>query len=395
MRHSRSLLTRSGEFRKSPAPITEMEILLPEKKCGKRGKKTDILSRCVILNNRKSAGGRKYRDTGICRFNVFSYIQFPVVAADIVNMKHFVQTFLVLGFLLCPLNVFCADADIPPLLAGVWQNSSRMIVFDNRDSPQIILKLFYGWYYDRILDMSADAPARPRNAATSRNSEQVSVSFEPLIPETETSGAWNLHLYYSGFKEEAVIPVAVFGGNLYVDFMLNRSDADGTATLMEAASNISGITVSFPQPAEEVYSFLRTDNAVYRIRYWQTDMEYDGETEAVLSVEEGGFPVPKHLLIGSTVYTCVPGRGTVIRNIERLPESELPVVSSPDNRICVLAPPYVTAAGIPGDTVRQVVTDANSRQRPPREPLIPPGDLDFRYDVISELRKYTPNFSEP
>ena len=68
--------------------------------------------------------------------------------------------------------------------------------------------------------MSADAPARPRNAATSRNSEQVSVSFEPLIPETETSGAWNLHLYYSGFKEEAVIPVAVFGGNLYVDFML-------------------------------------------------------------------------------------------------------------------------------------------------------------------------------
>lgn len=295
---------------------------------------------------------------------------------------------------------FSVSREIPSLLKGYWENSRRIIAFDNvfgdTATPQIVLKLFYGWYYDRAVesDSVSETQSRPRNDATGKESENLDVSFKPLIEENEISGAWNILISYNDFKETVVVPVAVFDDKLFVDYYLVKKE--NNVTLYEKASNASGITVNKPLLDKEVYSYMDTDSGVYKIRYWQTDMDYDGKTKAVLQEGENSYEVPKHLLIGDTVYTCVAGRRTEVRNIEKiasLPQFEY----SSDNRIAVVKPAYVSRLDLEDATIFQHINEANSRKAPPPKPLLPPSDLDFHYDEIKELRKYmvpVPNFPQ-
>ena len=49
------------------------------------------------------------------------------------------------------------SSSLPPLLAGLWQNNQRIVSFENLDSASVILKLFYGWYYDRAAEPGTQA----------------------------------------------------------------------------------------------------------------------------------------------------------------------------------------------------------------------------------------------
>lgn len=319
------------------------------------------------------------------------------------------------------------SSSLPPLLAGLWQNSQRIVSFESLDSASVILKLFYGWYYDRAAepvtqtmgesimsttqidfnysgasqqDFAArnsvsvveevlqfeSLPPRPKNDATSPQAQQLLVEFEPLIPETEASGAWNIWITYPDIKERHAIPVAVFDGNLYVNFYLGANDS--VSRFFQAASNTKGITIGTPLLDKEVTSYLVTGSRMYRIRYWQTDMEYDGETQAILSGEDGNYPVPKHLLIGGTVYTCVAGRRVDIRNVEEIPLDISGFTMSSDNRIVVQKSAYLSLMDNKSSELYQLIAEANSRKAPPPPPPIPLGDLDFHYAEIEELRKY-------
>lgn len=319
------------------------------------------------------------------------------------------------------------SSSLPPLLAGLWQNSQRIVSFENLDSANVILKLFYGWYYDRAAEPGAQTgtesvmsttqidynysgasqqdfiarnsvsvtedvlqfeslPPRPKNDATSPQAQQLLVEFEPLIPETATSGAWNIWITYPDTKERQAIPIAVFDGKLYVNFYLGSND--NVSRFFQAASNTNGITISTPLLDKEVTSYLVTGSRMYKIRYWQTDMEYDGETQAILSGEDGNYPVPKHLLIGNTVYTCVAGRRVEVRNVEEIPFDISSFVMSSDNRIVVQKSPYLSLMDAETSELYQLIAEANSRKAPPPPPLIPLGDLDFHYDEIEVLRKY-------
>ncbi len=325
---------------------------------------------------------------------------------------------------------------LPPLLAGLWQNSQRIVSFENLDSASVILKLFYGWYYDRAAEPGAQTlvestmsttqldynysgasqqdfidrnsvtitdevlqydslPPRPKNDATSPRAQQLLVEFESLIPETETSGAWNIWITYPDIKERHAIPVAVFDGKLYVNFYLGSNDT--VSRFFQAASNTNGITISTPLLDKEVTSYLVTGSRMYKIRYWQTDMEYDGETEAVLSGEDGNYQVPKHLLIGGTVYTCVAGRRVDIRNVEEIPLDISGFTMSSDNRIIVQKSAYLSLMDNNASELYQLIAEANSRRAPPPPLPIPFGDLDFHYAEIEDLRKYMipqPEFPE-
>ncbi|MBO5730509.1 MAG: hypothetical protein J6R67_04860 [Treponema sp.] len=325
---------------------------------------------------------------------------------------------------------------LPPLLAGLWQNSQRIVSFENLDSASVILKLFYGWYYDRAAEPGAQTlvestmsttqldynysgasqqdfidrnsvtitdevlqydslPPRPKNDATSPRAQQLLVEFESLIPETETSGAWNIWITYPDIKERHAIPVAVFDGKLYVNFYLGSNDT--VSRFFQAASNTNGITISTPLLDKEVTSYLVTGSRMYKIRYWQTDMEYDGETEAVLSGEDGNYQVPKHLLIGGTVYTCVAGRRVDIRNVEEIPLDISGFTMSSDNRIIVQKSAYLSLMDNNASELYQLIAEANSRRAPPPPLPIPLGDLDFHYAEIEDLRKYMipqPEFPE-
>ena len=325
---------------------------------------------------------------------------------------------------------------LPPLLAGLWQNNQRIVSFENLDSASVILKLFYGWYYDRAAEPGAQSfeestmsttqldynysgasqqdfiarnsvtitdellqydslPPRPKNDATSPKAQQLLVEFEPLIPETEASGAWNVWITYPDIKERHAIPVAVFEGKLYVNFYLGSND--NVSRFFQAASNTNGITISTPLLDKEVTSYLVTGSRMYKIRYWQTDMEYDGETEAILSGEDGNYQVPKHLLIGGTVYTCVAGRRVDIRNVEEIPLDISGFTMSSDNRIIVQKSAYLSLMDNNASELYQLIAEANSRKAPPPPPPIPLGDLDFHYAEIEDLRKYMipqPEFPE-
>ena len=316
---------------------------------------------------------------------------------------------------------------LPPLLAGLWQNNQRIVSFENLDSASVILKLFYGWYYDRAAEPGTQTfvdsimsttqldynysgasqqdfiarnsvtitdevlqydslPPRPKNDATSPKAQHLLVEFEPLIPETETSGAWNIWITYPDIKERHAIPVAVFDGKLYVNFYLGTSSP--LSRFFQAASNTNGITISTPLLDKEVISYLVTGSRMYKIRYWQTDMEYDGATEAVLSGEDGDYQVPKHLLIGGTVYTCVAGRRVDIRNVEEIPLDISGFTMSSDNRIIVQKSAYLSLMDNNASELYQLIVEANSRKAPPPLPPIPLGDLDFHYGEIEDLRKY-------
>jgi hypothetical protein len=325
---------------------------------------------------------------------------------------------------------------LPPLLAGLWENSQRIVSFENLDSANVILKLFYGWYYDRAAEPGAQTgtesvmsttqidynysgesqqdfvarnsvslteevlqleslPPRPKNDATSPYPQHLFVEFEPLIPETATSGAWNMWITYPDTKERQAIPLAVFDGKLYVNFYLGSNDT--VSRFFQAASNTNGITISTPLLDKEVTSYLVTGSRMYKIRYWQTDMEYDGETEAVLSGEDGNYQVPKHLLIGGTVYTCVAGRRVDIRNVEEIPLDISGFTMSSDNRIIVQKSAYLSLMDNNASELYQLIAEANSRKAPPPPPPIPLGDLDFHYAEIEDLRKYMipqPEFPE-
>ena len=324
---------------------------------------------------------------------------------------------------------------LPPLLAGLWQNNQRIVSFENLDSASVILKLFYGWYYDRAAEPGTQTfvdsimsttqldynysgasqqdfiarnsvtitdevlqydslPPRPKNDATSPKAQHLLVEFEPLIPETETSGAWNIWITYPDIKERHAIPVAVFDGKLYVNFYLGTSSP--LSRFFQAASNTNGITISTPLLDKEVISYLVTGSRMYKIRYWQTDMEYDGKTEAVLSGEDGDYQVPKHL-IGGTVYTCVAGRRVDIRNVEEIPLDISGFTMSSDNRIIVQKSAYLSLMDNNASELYQLIAEANSRKAPPPLPPIPLGDLDFHYAEIEDLRKYMipqPEFPE-
>lgn len=286
---------------------------------------------------------------------------------------------------------------LPPLMAGLWENSQRVVSFESLDSAQVVLKLFYGWYYDRAAEPSAtrgtedvlqseDVPSRPRNDATSPQAQHLLVEFQPLIPETETSGAWNIWITYPETRVKQAIPVAVFDGKLYVDFFLAQDMSP--AVFYQGSSNTQGISIAQPLLAKEVFSYLVTGSRMYKIRYWETDMEYDQTGYALLTGEDGSYEVPKHLLIGNKVYTCVTGRRVDIRNVEEVPHDISNFTLSSDNRIVVQREAYLSKMAETASELYQLIAEANSRKAPPPPSPIPLGDLDFHYDEINDLRKY-------
>ena len=289
-------------------------------------------------------------------------------------------------------NEYIFENEIPVLLQGIWQNNHRMISFEQKESAQIVLKLFYGWYYDRVAEPAEIELPRPRNDATSVKSQIIQVSFESIIEPSETSGAWNLVLYYTDFKQSVKIPIAVFDKKLYTDFFIVRQ-INENELILQAASNVSDITVNIPCVNENVYSYFKNENIFYKIRYWLTDMNYD--SDSIVTFEKNDFTgeVSKHLFIGKSVYTCVPGRSTKIRNIEFADFNAENIVFSLDNRICTLSEAYLVQTNESDTDFYKDVIEANKRRRPPPKPPLPRPEVDFYYDEIRELRKNLPIFS--
>lgn len=357
------------------------------------------------------------------------------------------KLFLLLSFLIFS-RAFCQeDNGVPRMLKGVWKNSSRYIVFDSGYGtekgtiPMVVLREFYHRYNDRAAEPHeyAEKQKRPVNDSTQKGlPEEISVEFIPLTYELYEdsivrqedgdevsavelpSGAWNMQVKYPNRKEIYNIPFAVIGKNLYLRFVVKEEDSDRVpvspllaGTVMNSGNplegfwqdsgNASGILVSPSTNSKELLSFYIAENAVYHIRYWRTDMEYDGERQAVFSDSDSTYYVPKHLRVGGQTFTCVNGRGTRIRNIEKsetlLEEYVLNSIvvkkNSTDSEgksfsysvrtstLCALGNPYLVLEE--GKSLEEILKSDSEKQYPGPKPLFPPhGILDFDWSIIED-----------
>jgi len=319
---------------------------------------------------------------------------------------------------------FIAPPEEPALAAEIDRTQSEVIVDPINTSMQvmkktaavqpsdlaIVLKAYYGWFYDRAAEpvSYADDATRFSCTATGKEAEHIKVVYEPLqiraprydasgnsIPED--SGAWELVIHY-GTKNRNItrIPVAVIKNNLYLDFVIKgRTDDIRTSTTgnqlfgyWQGISPKNGIRVCPLTMDENIISYYVVDNAVYTLRYWVTTMEY---TDAYASFIDGKdtFHVAKHIVSDGSVFTCVTGRSLQIRNIEKsaVPFTDYTLDST--GTICAFGKPYLTKVigRNNASVLLQIVAEANRRRKPDPPPLFPPDNVNWHWDIINMLEK--------
>ena len=273
----------------------------------------------------------------------------------------------------------------------------------------LILKTYYGWFYDRAAEPEAFASQSERFlcTATTKDAERLTVTAEDLLnrpPRYDTngnalpyeSGAWELVVKYNGKKKyETRIPVAVIGNELYLDFVLRFDSEDRLAPsggelrgYWQGVCKRESIGLAPYPRVPEIRSFYVSDDGMYVLRFWETTMPY---TDALASFDDTDktFFVAKHIVSSASVFTCVTGRSNRIRNIVKTPLDFGDYKLDETGTICVFGKPYMTKVlgkdSAPG--LMQIVAEANSRRKDPPPPLFPPSDLNWHWDLIALLEK--------
>ena len=305
-----------------------------------------------------------------------------------------------------------ARADIPDLLAGVWQGNDRLVLF-GKDGNEFaaVLRVFSGRYADRAAEPAAYAEyaTRDRNDATSRAAEHIEISYITIAENaSHTAGAYELQILYPGSREYAYVPLAVIGGNVYLDFLVKGSARDGDfyAVLPPATADgapdregfwrdcgaAAGLLVSPPSVKKERTGYYFSGGTFYQIRYWETDMPYTYE-QAGFTDGEQSFVVDKYVRSAGKVYTNCTGRRTQIRNIKK--SSELPGTAhfDRDGVICAFGSPYlVRLDGRENRADLQQLTDeTNTAPRPPRKPVFPVTFPNVRWPDYDAVDIYDPD----
>lgn len=345
---------------------------------------------------------------------------------------------------------------VPALLSGIWANDGRYVVFGSgyngaesgRPVPDIVLRTFYQWYDDRAGESKGYSATvkRDRNAAETRQAEEMELHFTPLTDELFTadldkpvvqedgdlltaeeknSGAWDIEVKFANHKlggeDTYHIPVAVIGDKLYLNFAVKKEDSDSVpaSELLDGitvqaenlldgywqdAGSANGILVCPPVTNTELLSYYIRNNAVYHIRYWETDMEYNPEAQALFTDGEATYSVPKHLRSAEKTYTCTLGKRTRIRNIEKSDsiggEYELNSVlvekhvkdekgnersyTVRTSTILAFGKPYLTLTD-GSRNLQEIIASNNARRHPaPASPFPPHGVLDFDWSIVED-----------
>lgn len=286
---------------------------------------------------------------------------------------------------------FCFS-EIPEGLAGLWEGKDRYVFFEN-DSEQnssiaVYLKDYYGWYIDRVSEPDSYREKQPvsRNSATSRNNIIIKPSAGIILSEPDSS-AFELQLEYSP-KETAVIPLCIINDVMYTGFWITAGDG-----FYRGNAERNGISVSEKPESENLYSWFKDEETgdVFKIRYWKTAMEYDPELKAVIKKDGKETEIPKLIGSAGAVYTCVPGRRVYVRNLkDKDPIFDgKAVVQNKNGTIVALDNIYLKKILDKNsfDELMELVRELNSRRKPDRDPLFPPEEIDYYWEMIDYLEK--------
>lgn len=291
---------------------------------------------------------------------------------------------------------------LPDQLKGIWEAKDRIIFFEepqNDKNPElfVVLKNFYGWYYDRAAesDFYSDKGTRDRNDTTPKNAEHIPYA----ITVNTDYNTWYFNVNYS-HHENYIIPMALIDDNFFLNFYTRDLDFTDPEAL-EAARNSydgfyrgnlvsKGIMISNQLVPENIACFYVVDNRIYNIRYWKTDMDFSDEY-ASFTYGQDSFSVPRHIQAGGYIYSCVTGRSKKVRNPQPSqlfnPEN---YIFNDDHSVMVLDKEiYLTklADQKTFEDLTKMVIEHNSHRHPPLQPLFPHRELDFHWDLIDMLEK--------
>ena len=270
--------------------------------------------------------------------------------------------------LICP--VF--SQKIPEILQGIWEGKDRFVYFDNAsddENPEfvIILKEYYGWYYDRAAEPVdyAEKEPRTRNAATHKDPEVIPFTINEIKNITD---AFQLSITYSKHYSNTT-SFAIIDDKIYLN-MYTKYDTN----LWRGWQHSDGFILN-SQPADENISLLiMLDDKFYDVRYWLTDMDYE-TTTVTFKYKDDVFQVPKHLFAEGTNYSSVNGRSKKVRNTQPAFQLEnQKILYNDDKTVLVLnGEPYLTKLTDKKtvEDLMQIIKEANARRKPDPEPIFP------------------------
>ena len=287
-------------------------------------------------------------------------------------------------------------------LNGIWEGRDRFVFFENAADDEnpffiIVLKTYYGWYYDRAaepLDVS-DVQARTPNAATHKDPEVIPYKL------TELGDAFQITTTYSKHNSDTTT-FAIIDDKIYLNALTlipedpaRPSTGSGTPNNLGAPNDLetphlyrgyqySDGFLMYEQPTDQNITLLIVDGEkFYDVRYWLTDMDYD-PSYVTFKYKNDTYSVPKHLLADGETYSCVNGRSKKVRNT--MPSfllSESNIIYNENKTVMIKdTEPYLTKLTDKQtiEDLMQIINQANARRKPDPEPIFPvklptfPGD---------------------
>ena len=290
---------------------------------------------------------------------------------------------------------------IPSKLLGIWEAKDRYIFFEqnDEDEPQlvVILKTYYGWYYNRAAEPASykEKEPRVRNTANSRNAEHIYIQ-NLQVKETSNSLYGELDLRYSSWQKNT-IPFFMLNDSIYLKYFVldereepeNTSDSQ-TYKFYRGIAPSQGFMLSTQYIPKDITGYIVDGEKLYDVRYWQTDMDYSTDY-ITFTYKEDSYEIPKHLRSCETNYSCVSGRSKKVRNSVKPFEYKAEnYIFNDDQKVFTQnTEPYLKrlADRETFEELMQLVKDANSRRKPDPPALFPESNLDWHWDLIDLLEK--------
>ena len=302
---------------------------------------------------------------------------------------------------------FLFAENIPSKLLGIWEAKDRYVFFEQNDEeePQIVvvLKEYYGWYYDRAAEPAsyAEKGPRTRNIPTPRNAEHIYIKNISTKENTDSLYG-SLDLYYSRWQKNT-IPFFMLNDNIYLSYFekdhpeVNQKKNEEetpqeeiTWSFYRGVAPSKGFMISPQNIPENITGYIIDGNKLYDVRYWLTDMDYS--TDYInFTYKDDSYQIPKHLRSCETNYSCVSGRSKKVRNPVKAFEykEEAFIYNSDKSVFTKKSEPYLKRLADKNtfEALIAMVKEANARRKPDPPALFPPSNLDWHWDLIDLLEK--------
>ena len=296
-------------------------------------------------------------------------------------------------------SILNLNAEIPKELEGIWTGKDRLLFINENGDFSIILKEYYGWYFDRVTepDSFSSLLKRPRNAASQPIPHKNTVDFNRI---SDDLSAWEMKISIDE-KEKFLIPVCVDENKLYLNLLIKvpYDESQELDTEEETSSNpiygywqgvnhSDSIRISGRNNSENIISWYITENGFYHLRFWPTKMEFE-KAEAVFSDGNKLYILNKHIFSAGQNYSCVSGRSSNIRNVEKYAVLPFSYKINSSENLLIIGKEYLVknSEQYSAEDLMQIVKEANSRRKPPAPPLFPEEELDWHWDLIRQLEK--------